>query len=525
MRHIYYLFLLAAVAFGCYDDKGNYDYAELAEVSIELPAASYSRQVGESLQITPVVTTDIPESDLAYTWEFEVDTMDVWYDYYISVYEGKNLDYVMDADLFTEGTYNLRLNVSQTSTGRHFYSEEVAVTVTTEPSHLGLMVLHGDGTSTDIGIIVAEEFYWSAPTEETEELVLPAYYSEANGGEKMTGIGRQVLQAYVGWGSADYRYIIALTDESSTVAAPKTMEKEGEWNDLFAGNLNKGNPRAVLVNSNLYAFDGDDIFSKQGYSYRFTTPLYERGFSDEGDYDFYPWMWFPVGYASSFQAVLFDEATRGFVGVGQIYDFSNLVPINALEEGAVTGLPFNPADMQADLVFMSGGGGTGHLIAVMRDDAGTYFLAELDPSNASANVDVPQFKYDLSGWNEVQAGQAIDWAFADGYMNMCFYATANGVYQFAVDNGTAITPVALQTQDNSPLEFEGEITMMKLLDPTINGGGYYMTDTEMVVATYGGTPGTGILYSMELEPFSGRVISVKEYTGFDEIYDVDLKAY
>lgn len=145
---------------------------------------------------------------------------------------------------------------------------------------------------------------------------------------------------------------------------------------------------------------------------------------------------------------------------------------------------------------------------------------------ASGFEGVPQYRYDLSGWSDVQSGKAIDWAFGENYINMCFYATADGVYQFAVDNGQiSSAPAKLRMQDNSEVAFEGEVTMMKLLNPTVNGGGYYMANTEMVVGTYGGAAGTGILYSLELEPWSGRVISVKEYTEFDEIYDVDIKTY
>lgn len=522
MKQIYVLLLLSLVVFGCYDDKGNYDYIELGEVTIELSGTSFSRQVGESLQITPTVTTDIPEEDLIYVWECNVDTAGVWYEYFITVQEGKDLDYVLSEELFTEeGTYDFRLNITQESTGRHFYSDAVEVSVTLEPSLLGLMVLHGDGISSDIGMIVAEEFYWSVPTETVEAQVYPAYYSEANGGEKIAGRGQQVIESDLSSGPVDYITVIALTDESSTVAYPKTMVKQGEWNDLFAGGLNENVPRGLaVVTSNLYAFDGDDIFTRQGFGASFTTPCYDPEMTEEGVYAFYPNVWDGEG---SIQMVLFDELSRGFVSVGQSYSFSRLSLMNAAGGSSVP--VFNPADMQADLVFMSRGGIANHLMAVMQNDAGEYFLIDMN-IGASGFEGVPQYRYDLSGWSDVQSGKAIDWAFGENYINMCFYATADGVYQFAVDNGQiSSAPAKLRMQDNSEVAFEGEITMMKLLNPTVNGGGYYMANTEMVVGTYGGAAGTGILYSLELEPWSGRVISVKEYTGFDEIYDVDIKTY
>ena len=47
----------------------------------------------------------------------------------------------------------------------------------------------------------------------------------------------------------------------------------------------------------------------------------------------------------------------------------------------------------------------------------------------------------------------------------------------------------------------------------------------MVVGTYGGTAGSGKLYSMEIDPFSGRVQTMNAYTGFDQIYDVSIKGW
>lgn len=65
---------------------------------------------------------------------------------------------------------------------------------------------------------------------------------------------------------------------------------------------------------------------------------------------------------------------------------------------------------------------------------------------------------------------------------------------------------------------------MKILKPVV-GKGYYLSNVEMVVGTYGGTPGPGSFYSMEIDPFSGRVQTMNTYTGFDQIYDVSIKGW
>lgn len=143
--------------------------------------------------------------------------------------------------------------------------------------------------------------------------------------------------------------------------------------------------------------------------------------------------------------------------------------------------------------------------------------------------EVPKYKYDLMHLEDVRNGRVIDWAFGTSFMNMCYYATPEGVFRFSADNGKTIRSEPLMTEKNEKIQFEGDITMMKILKPDIfsgdNNDTYYKSNEQMLVGTYGGTPGSGILYSIELETLSGRVASVREYTGFDKIYDVNIKGY
>ena len=98
----------------CYEDKGNYNYRDLADVEVALPDEAYCLSFGESLKITPTINTVIPEVDLRYDWEFLTDTLDTWWNQYISVFQERDLDYVctMGRIFPTEGSYKLRLNVS-----------------------------------------------------------------------------------------------------------------------------------------------------------------------------------------------------------------------------------------------------------------------------------------------------------------------------------------------------------------------------------------------------------------------------
>lgn len=529
MSKIYTILAIIIVTCACFDDKGNYNYGELDELVIELPEESYSLLFGEKLQITPTIETAVPESDLAYDWEFygknPAYSGSTWKEY-VPVYQGKALDYTCLYDEYIlpgEGSYLLRLNVTQLSTGRHFYSEAVTVKLLFQPTHLGAVVLHGDAISSDIGIVVSEDFQPTRPSKTFEAEVYPHYYSEANRGEKIDGRGQWIMQTFsrLSDRTPENIVVLAVTDKATTLAHSKNLLKTGEWNDLFYGGINQGKPEACFINSTyLFIMDGGDVYKKMYNKTKFSVPMYTAAYNE---YDFYPRLLIMTN-KTLMQGLLFDRAKRGFVAVlGVLNNFNRFSPIDARAEGGTASVPFNPAQMDADLVHMDMGGRANHVLAVMRGDGNRYFMVDINVAAASFSA-VPQYRYDLMHLPDVRDNRVIDWAFGTSFINMCYYATPNGVYRFSADDGKTVQPEPLMTSDNTTVSFNGSITLMKILKPDISGG-YYKTNVEMVVGTYGGTPGSGILYSIELEPNSGRALSVREYTGFDEIHDVNIKGY
>ena len=521
MKKLFYMLFAALLLCSCYDDKGNYDYRTLGEVEISIPQEVYSVGFGEPLRIPATVETDIPEEDLRYMWEVSGDTIDTYWEQFIAIYEGKDLDYVCNLGdvLFPrENTYDFRLNVTQISTDRHFYSDVVEVTLIAEPSICGAMVLHGDGTSCDIGLIEADEFQLTAPASPLTPRVFPHYYSESNSGAKLDGVGQRVMQFYTGNNSyPDYIVVVAWTDQNSTVTESKNMRKTGEWNDLFAGGLNQGIPQFEVVNSSdIFVIDGGDIFAKQYLHSSFTTPCFV---ARDYEYDFFPAAWIPSGGTG----ILFDQASQGFI---KAYNFMGMKGMGSIYPMTMetSGSAFNLADMDAEMIYMDWGGSAANRhVAVMRDNSGEYFFAEMDFTDWS-NENIPKYKYDLSSMSDAQSGRVTHWAFGTNYMNMGYYATSTGVYNFTFDAGSISNLNPLRLMTGEEIQFEGEITHMEILK-SLTRDIYHKYNVEMVVGTYGGSSGSGKLYSIELDPNSGRAVSVKEYEGFDRIYDLDIKAY
>ena len=527
MKKIYWILFVAMAWCGCYDDKGNYDYRDLADVQVAIKEEGpHSVMYGEILKLTSDVKTSIPDTDLRYDWEVQMDT--AWFDPFVAVAQGRDLNYKWEnAVLNKEKTYKMRLNVTQISNERHFYSNVVDVTVKMTPTALGLMVLHGDENTSDIGVIEAPEFQLLKPAAGFNNKTDVAYYSSKNGNQRIAGKGTGLWQTYLN-GSAsapDNIVIIALTESMSAVVDSKTMEKEGEWNDLFVGGLNAGRPGGITINNyELYIFDGKDIFSRQPYDYRVAVPKYAYDENNEEySFEFYP-QFFPPSGRSIGQGILFDMNKCGFVSIEYVYDFSGLALIDINEPGIQ--IPFNPGDMQADLLHWDAGGKYGMLAVMRSKDNGSYFIAEMNDA-ATKVTDFPKYKYDLSHINDVANGDVISLAFGNNQINMGYYATSRGVYHFSVDDGKEINPSELVMENNSKVEFEGDITLMKILKPRATGGKeYYMNNVVMVVGTYGGTSGSGKLYSLELDPNSGKVKSqLGMYEGFDRIQEVEIKGY
>lgn len=527
MKKIYSSILWIALLFSaCYDDKGNYDYRKLDEVQIELPQAAYQLQIGEVLEITPTVTTDILEEDLAYYWEIygKNPETEPWWDEYVPVDTGKVLQYACVADgilISGEGTYNVRLNITQLSSNRHFYSDGVEVTLLAEPVYFGAMVLHGDGTNSDIGLIVDQEFQMKADAE-YEQAIFPNYYSEKNNGELIPGAGGWLLEIYSSdmvMMSPDNIQTLAVTASGSTLA-DRNMVKTGEWNDLFYGDLNDNMPQGFSWDGmDMYAFDGEQVFWKQFMRAAFTVPL---AVDQQSTGEETGWSFAPIFCFTDNGILGYEKNEQGFVSLLNVLGDCSGDFIQA------SGAAFNPADMNADLEYMAIGGANGHVLAVMQDAGGNRFIAELNMAASSPN-DMPLYRYDLSQVN----GQIVDWSFGEGYRNMCYYATSDHVYRFSVDGGSTISPEELADMSHNPVIFEGAITMMKILNPEFGASSsssstyYYNSNVVMVVGTYNGTPGSGKLYSMEIDQNSGLVRegTLKVYEGFDEIYDVNIKGY
>lgn len=524
MKQIYYMLMALLLLSGCYKDKGNYNYSEQKEVTIGIPFESYDVATGTMLMISPEIASEIDQDDLIYAWELGGywKASDGYYSF-AKFAEGKELACDFSKHVSSPGVYTIRLHVSQSSSGLDFYSELISIHLTSELT--GLVVLHGANNECDIALLKAPEFLLN---EGNMEVSLQAHlYSETNGGEKLAGVGRAIVQNVTENlypEKVDRAYVVAITDQTGVMVNYDDFEKRGNWNDMFMPGINHGKPQFYSVCDGVcLAVDDGKIFPRLNSQYE----VYPKPSDAVSDYYAVSPFYRVAGQLA--EGFFFDGISRGFVVSTNFWSFYMLhFEAKDYFKQVVTSNCFNLANMQADLLYVDKGGQFEHYMAVMEDDGGNRFLAELDWT-AEEDEKIPYARYDLTGLPDI--GEAKYFAFGDNQASMCYYATSSSVYRYTAIRGEMIGSNynRLQMEDGTPVAFDCEITMMKILKPyrvTDDGYGalsldYYNYNKILLVGTYQG--GSGKLYSLKINESTGDVISCTEFSGFDRIYDANIK--
>lgn len=551
-------YILTAVAAclmlaGCYDDRNGHDYdTVMPDVEMTIPETAYSAGIGSVISITPDVKTSIPETDLQYKWEvrgemFNEHGREAFLPLVSAEEQGKELRYTCHLDTNITAlnkSYTCRLHAKQLSTGRNFYSTNT-FTITIA-GITGLLVLHGDDASSDIGILEAEEFTPSANSLPASPSAVTDMYSKTNGGRKLQGKGETVVQSISSNLYNDETKkrcrIYAKTVREVTLLNKDDFSYYGDWNSLFylSGDRqeHKGQPEGyIIADQDVFAFDGGIVFwMQQSNQYPFLFPtLGENDACADGNCFTYAPQFEEVA-TSGIQKLMYattvnGQTRKGFLGITQTYSF-NPKYVKLLDTKA-DNVKFNPGDMKADLVVMRTDNRE-HVRAVLKGEAdhptaaGQFFAVDLWPNapakGESAYVDVPQYFYalenTLTGFSD-----AIAFEFGES-KNMCYYATRDAVYHYGLD-GSEVSPFGqLGKTDGAVLDFGSEITLMKLLaSPNVTTRN---DKPVLLVATW--ASGKSALWALHLDIMTGKVLKAVKYDetnvdgwAFGRIADVNIK--
>ncbi|MFD2968749.1 PKD-like family lipoprotein [Sphingobacterium bambusae] len=522
--------LIFISAASCFKDKGNYDYSSLGDtVQIALSSTVYNVVLNESvLHIEPSIVYSGNESDLSYEWQ--IWSKDEFK--YIPMQQGKVLNYQVggNAIMPTAAAYNIRLAVENKNRARdeknmdanRQYSRIITVVAESSREYLGLMVLHGDGTSSDVGIIDHPLFAKTSMTFAGNEII-SNLYSSFNGGNRIRGRGIKVTR--VGQREDFGTYTVG---SSNVYIITDQVGLRTKYENLENTNLSY----SALMTNPSDASGKLQAFERMGA----LTSNPGVALIDEGRL-FYGLMYGPmVGNNFSYHAAPFVQLIRkgsvGFIAFDQLSrSFIYSAPstssflLNKFPSSESTTQNFSLTDTKADLLHLELRTVNSSTIAVMKGaGADEFFLLDLNLYTNELGK-VLQGKYSLSTLPEINAIRF--YAFGGG-ANVNYCASNNKLYRFSYVNG--ITANQITDYGNE------EITMMKIvkyenpegsgMNPTDN---YQYSNSLLIVSTKN-PQGAGKIYAYRYDINNGALLTPTIFAGdgtvgktFGEIYDVDIK--
>lgn len=509
---------------GCYEDKGNYEYTAVTDARVDVASGVYlyNAKLGEHINIPMTVEIEgVPESELEYFWEIKNSA--VFRE--LPGVEGRDFDRTLgpDDDFNAFTTYIVRLTVIYEEKGykAKAYSPLISLVLSGDT---GLLVAHGDDSGVDLGLICNDMFLVSASST-TEAKITYDNYSSVNGGKIP---GKLIFAKHQDNATVANAWIYTLTDQGMSYCSPITFGKLGDYDDLFYSTPDykfyNGKPEALFFYGNgrvliddgqlFYGFPPNKFAKSHDFSTNITIPLTEYDMSEHGVYEY-------SHVRDMNSPIAFDKLRRGFLKLS----FSSTQSVVYFDSNNG---PFNPNDMKADLLYFGFGGmvdSGNNLIGVFRDDNDELFLGEFnfsapdEPGNTWA-----RFKYSVEPLPEFGAAKFYGFGNTNA---MCYYATDNAVYQYALAGNSGATngrKLMLGIDGQNEFPITGEVTMMKVLKPATSNpltAPYQFYGEILLVATY--ENGEGTLYAIRLHPITGNAISYETFGGFDRIYDANLK--
>lgn len=539
------MLISASLATSCYDDKGNYDYVEINEISIDTRSTGTYFAVDryDTLTISPTLRftqSTIDDSQLSFKWEMYADD---WAnsDEKAQVLSNEKVLHAQMTRMESVTPYAVVLSVTDNSNGCTFRQK---YQVSIQPSVLsGLLVLQDDNGKARLDYFASTI---SEPTFVTPHHIVDVYAS-ANSGAELRGTPRGVsftLQTKSSYEPQEKR-VYVYTDSELAMLDASSFELRHSNAELFMTTPDIISPECVIRSS---FYDSSTILINNGtphtlnqnaamvFGYQFSRPL--RPGSSLGGKDIrvskYVYQADEFPSYTGFDAILYDVVNQRFVKInGGNAAEPELKAFEPQNEAALKNFDVN--NIGKELVWM-GKGNAGQCFAVFTDGAGKQiyrcrFNVRSTTTDEEGNtVPNPQVNnlamgvYNLSAATE---GNEAKYFEAGRFANHIMYATDKNIYtyDFSSKKGTLI---------NEPFPEDETITAMKIYN--VEHGTANINDisgTLLYVATWNGKEGK--IYEFALNRTTGRLNNRREdaegnlkkpygvFGGFMKVVDMCVK--
>ena len=494
--------VFCAALTGCYEDKGNYEYTELNEISVVSPAPGTYFAVDryDTLHIEPQLAFtqgQIDDSQLSFKWEMYLNDWANTEDQAMVLSEERTLDAVMSRPASTT-LYSLVLTVTNKQNGTAY---RTSYNVGIQPSVLsGLMVLQDDGGRCRLDYLASTH----AEPSFAQDRHIRDVYATANGGQSLLGTPRgvsfsmvekssyepQVKNLYV-WTDrqvariSSYDFTVEHMDNELFMVAPSVIDVASIERSLSISYvtimINNGQARALNQQAAM------------SYGYQFSRELKPNS-SLQGDMRFSPYVYQPdlFGSETGYCAILYDELGKRFVKVASGLDVEPvLFAFNEQDEDVKSTL-FDVNNVGMDMLWM--GRNYGALAYAVFTDGQKRHLYRMRFNVPNTTQDAsgeevvnPQVyrqaaaKFDFSAATE--GDQALFFECGRFAANTLIYATDRNIYSYDFNAQKAILL-------NDPFP-EGEvITAMKIYNVEFYTANLQdVKGTLLYVATWDGQEG------------------------------------
>jgi hypothetical protein len=522
------LICLGLITLGaCADDKGNYDYVDINEVSVESPADGTKFTCiafVDSLNIEPVVESTLGSSqNYEYEWKMipvGTNTSDINEEETILSHDPKLKMFVTQK----AGEYSIYFSITDKDTGIRWINR-YAVNVRSLTSEGWLVLCDNQGESRmDVIFNVSED----------EDIVAHNIWSEST---FKTGKPERLFYNYYVSGCATL-----LVTDKSTYKLDHSDLHAGEDNDL---KWNFGDsPESVHViasamsqaysSNSLWAIINDQkelyVMTRKEAGSVFEYPMNKIG----GITEFEPAPFLGVSYDSNYSGgsynciplVLYDATHRQFLQWGGSDTYPSVMKFS--------GTQLFSAQTGRDMVHMEstrGAGFTGDIYAILKDsNSSRHYFYEIKPKAKSVPAaywwedDTYEEYNEQKSYGEI-IGEGLDQAtkFACHYIYpYVFYVSGHSIYQFDMSHPDEAA--------QEVLSFPNEDIVVMRFNPFVGYNAYADWERERGYQLLVGTnvkgasqDACGIMRLYEVPAMMEPLVIKKEFTGLGKIVDIAYK--
>ena len=515
------LFASVLALTSCYEDKGNYDYIELEQVSIDTTAvgmqSEYAIMRFDTLELSPRVffqgqeVTDANQAPLDYLWTIFSATTGAGSS---SVIDTLGYERCLKAPITrTGGNYLVQLVVTNRNDGvRQFFRIPVAVS---EVFDGGWMVFYERADQPGYSDVALIYNPWTKLNVNYNRHYLNLY--ETTNGELLQGHPIRCFDIAVSLASGN-NYVGLCTDYTLVGVSENGIEKALEFNDFFhqapatmkptwygqhGSGVMSGQSSEVLINDNRIYTNTYSFSATEGRNTRFGVPKFDEGIGELAAWNA------EVPQTLYYGIVVYDQTNHCFR-----YAAYNSAQLERFEQQDPTSAAFDINNTGMTLIMADWGKGTSQGVGlrpydyiIMEKDGQRYLAVTNFSSSTPADDNIGIGLYPMKDLCP-DINDAVTMA-SSHVGNFIYYGAGKKLYNFAYDSTLPASEAWTAPSDDEQITC---VRIMKYYHGTIYGYGMVPRSDNLVhIATWNEKAQRGHLYQYLINPASGILDTTRSY--------------